>query len=76
MKVVAMKAEHKVLKTKTAKSRSRLLRSWKFNKKAGKQYAANQVEPEWMTVEAFTDLQEYMNEWLNHPLYPELFDSY
>ncbi len=75
MKAIKMNAEIKIPRVKTPKSRSRLLRSWKFNKSTNKQYAVNQVEPEWMSPAAFTDLQEYMNEWLNHPLYPELFGN-
>lgn len=71
MYVKGMKAEHKCRKMKTEKSLTRLHKCWK-NQKIGSQFQRNQNSVRWSTKE-FDSLLDYMNKWLNHPLFPDLF---
>ena len=73
MFVKGMKATHKCRKMKTEKSLTRLRRCWK-DQKISSQFQRNK-EPVTITPLKFEELMEYMNEWLNHPLFPQLFDN-
>lgn len=66
MKVQSMKATHKVRKFKSFRPEG-----WK-SKKISASYHRNLTSVADVTSkEEFSESMEYMNQWLNHPLFPQ-----